>query len=63
MSEENENTEVDEQPASEDVGPLAGERLAAARREQQITVLEVAKELHLDEPKVQIGRASCRERV
>jgi cytoskeleton protein RodZ len=33
-------------------GPLAGERLAAARREQQITVLEVAKELHLDEPKV-----------
>ncbi len=34
------------------VGPLAGERLAAARRDQQITVLEVAKELHLDEPKV-----------
>ncbi len=33
-------------------GPLAGERLAAARREQQITVLEIAKELHLDEPKV-----------
>ena len=33
-------------------GPLAGERLAVARREQQITVLEVAKELHLDEPKV-----------
>ena len=33
-------------------GPLAGERLAAARRAQQITVLEVAKELHLDEPKV-----------
>ena len=33
-------------------GPLAGERLAAARREQQITILEVAKELHLDEPKV-----------
>lgn len=29
-----------------------GERLAEARRELQISVLEVAKELHLDEPKV-----------
>jgi cytoskeleton protein RodZ len=29
-----------------------GERLAVARRERQISVLEVAKELHLDEPKV-----------
>jgi cytoskeleton protein RodZ len=38
--------------ANKTEGPLAGERLAAARREQQITVLEVAKELHLDEPKV-----------
>ncbi|MDX1507764.1 MAG: DUF4115 domain-containing protein [Woeseiaceae bacterium] len=38
--------------ASEPEGPLAGERLAAARREKQITVLEIAKELHLDEPKV-----------
>jgi cytoskeleton protein RodZ len=37
---------------AEDTGPLCGERLAEARREQQITVLEVAKELHLDEPKV-----------
>ena len=33
-------------------GPVGGERLAAARREQQISVAEVAKELHLDEPKV-----------
>lgn len=42
-----------EQPAeSQDAGPLAGERLAEARREQQISVLEVAKELHLDEHKV-----------
>lgn len=38
--------------AANDKGPLAGERLATARREQQISVLEVAKELHLDEPKV-----------
>ncbi len=38
--------------ANETGAPLAGERLAVARREQQITVLEVAKELHLDEPKV-----------
>jgi len=33
-------------------GPRGGERLAEARRKQQISVLEVAKELHLDEPKV-----------
>jgi cytoskeleton protein RodZ len=33
-------------------GPLAGERLANARRELQISVLEIAKELHLDEAKV-----------
>ncbi|MFQ5608895.1 MAG: helix-turn-helix domain-containing protein [Woeseiaceae bacterium] len=38
--------------ATEPDGPQAGQRLAAARREKQITVLEVAKELHLDEPKV-----------
>jgi cytoskeleton protein RodZ len=33
-------------------GPRAGERLAEARKEKQITVVEIAKELHLDEPKV-----------
>lgn len=33
-------------------GPVCGERLAAARRELQIPVLEIAKELHLDEYKV-----------
>lgn len=33
-------------------GLIGGERLAAARREQQVSVLEIAKELHLDEPKV-----------
>ena len=32
--------------------PLAGMRLAEARRTQDITVLDIAKELHLDEPKV-----------
>lgn len=43
---------VDEKKEAEDIGPRGGERLAEARREQQISVLEVAKELHLDEPKV-----------
>jgi cytoskeleton protein RodZ len=32
--------------------PLAGERLAAARRDKQISVDEIAKELHIDEYKV-----------
>ncbi len=51
MTDENDIEAEDEAPAG-DSGPLAGERLAAARREQQITVVEVAKELHLDERKV-----------
>jgi cytoskeleton protein RodZ len=50
-------SEEDDKPAEEaaepeNEGPLAGERLAEARREQQISVLEVAKELHIDEHKV-----------
>ena len=40
--------EPDEKPQ----GPRCGELLAEARRERQISVVEVAKELHLDEPKV-----------
>ncbi|MDH3531303.1 MAG: DUF4115 domain-containing protein [Gammaproteobacteria bacterium] len=43
---------ADEQSPDEEQGPVCGERLAAARREQQISVLAVAKELHLDETKV-----------
>jgi cytoskeleton protein RodZ len=42
----------EESPSDEPQGPVGGERLAAARREQQISVQEIAKELHLDEPKV-----------
>ena len=33
-------------------GPRCGERLAEARRDKQISVLEIAKELHIDEMKV-----------
>jgi cytoskeleton protein RodZ len=43
---------VEEPVEAEPKGPRGGERLAEARREQQISVLEIAKELHLDEPKV-----------
>ena len=42
----------DETAPEEPKGPMGGERLAEARREQQISVHEIAKELHLDEPKV-----------
>lgn len=35
------------------VGPLAGERLAEARRLKKISLPDIARELHLDEPKVQ----------
>lgn len=51
MSEEQDQP-LQEKSDSEPSGPLGGERLAEARREQQVSVLEVAKELHLDEPKV-----------
>lgn len=34
-------------------GPLAGQRLAAARKERDISIFDIAKELHLDEHKVQ----------
>lgn len=51
MTDGNDNEAEDEATAG-DNALQAGERLAAARREQQITVVEVAKELHLDERKV-----------
>lgn len=54
MNDDTEQTQTGKSPedSKKSAGPLAGERLAAARREQHITVLEIAKELHLDEPKV-----------
>jgi len=51
MGEEDDKS-VEQAAESRSEGPVAGERLAEARREQQISVLEVAKELHLDEHKV-----------
>ena len=47
--------DVDKQAEAErdaGAGPVAGERLADARREQQVSIDEIAKELHLDEHKV-----------
>lgn len=51
MSDENDNRD-DESSPEESQGPLGGERLAQARRELQLTVLDIAKELHLDEYKI-----------
>ena len=51
MSDENEKPD-ESSPETGGHPAQAGERLAEARRERQITVLEVAKELHLDERKV-----------
>jgi len=42
----------DETEKAEDAGPLGGERLRAARRKHNISVRDIAKELHLDEAKV-----------
>jgi cytoskeleton protein RodZ len=44
--------EVAADSADAESKPVAGERLAEARRAKQISVVEIAKELHLDEPKV-----------
>jgi cytoskeleton protein RodZ len=49
VNDEQDNSVADE---SGETGPRGGERLAQARRKQQISVLDVAKELHIDEPKV-----------
>lgn len=45
----------DRQQSSEKsaAGPVAGERLAEARRLKQISLPDVARQLHLDEPRVQ----------
>lgn len=51
MSDDQEQA-AEEATTSEPESPFGGERLAEARREQQISILEIAKELHLDEPKV-----------
>lgn len=56
MTEETHNDEDTE--ATEDPGPQGGERLRAAREEQQISLLEIAKELHLDEHKVRALEAN-----
>jgi len=46
------NDTPEQKPEAEDGGPLGGERLAAARRANEISARDIAKELHLDEPKV-----------
>ncbi|MDH3907997.1 MAG: helix-turn-helix domain-containing protein, partial [Gammaproteobacteria bacterium] len=51
MSDDVDNQQTEE-TARDTEGPVAGERLAEARRGQQISVVEIAKELHLDELKV-----------
>ncbi|MDZ7643223.1 MAG: DUF4115 domain-containing protein [Woeseiaceae bacterium] len=43
----------DKDAASSAVGPVAGERLAEARRLRQISLPDIARELHLDEARVQ----------
>jgi len=48
-----ENDKAEEAKTNDEYeGPVGGERLAEARRKLQITVVEIAKELHLDEFKV-----------
>lgn len=42
----------EETPEEKVEGPLGGERLAEARRAKQISVLEIAKELHVEESKI-----------
>ena len=39
--------------------PVCGERLAQARRNHDIAIREIAKELHLDETKVRALEENC----
>lgn len=52
MNDDVEIQQGEKTPGNEADGPVAGERLADGRRELKISVVEIAKELHLDEPKV-----------
>ena len=46
-------SESEQSTGGDQAGPLAGQRLAAARKAREISIFEIAKELHLDEHKVQ----------
>ncbi len=46
------NESPQQTPDADESGPLGGERLAIARRAHEISASDIAKELHLDEPKV-----------
>jgi len=46
------NESPQQTPDAEASGPVGGERLAVARRAHEISASDIAKELHLDEPKV-----------
>ncbi len=51
MTDETDKADEDT-PEAKAEGPVCGERLAEARREKQISVLEIAKELHVEESKI-----------
>ena len=51
MTDETDKADEDA-PEARAEGPVGGERLAEARREKQISVLEIAKELHVEESKI-----------
>lgn len=46
------NEQPHDGPVDKREEPLAGKRLAEARRLRDVSIVEIAKELHLDEPKV-----------
>ena len=52
MTEHGEGRSESQASAADSAAPLAGERLARARREKQISIDEIAKELHIDDYKV-----------
>jgi cytoskeleton protein RodZ len=51
MTDEKDKPDI-ESAEGEPEGPLGGQRLAEARRAKQISVLEIAKELHVEEAKI-----------
>lgn len=52
MAPEEDSNQTNESSGDDAAGPVCGGRLAAARHARGISVIEIAKELHLDEPKV-----------
>jgi cytoskeleton protein RodZ len=63
MTPKEDSNQIHKSSDDDGAGPVCGERLAQARRDHDITVREIAKELHLDEKTVRALEENCFEEL